>query len=276
MKDKSELNLCGIYQIVNKINGNVYIGQTIDYGRRIQQHRRNLLNNTHGSKYLQNSFNKHGKEAFHFTFLEECPRDNKEYLTSREQHYIDTTRSFYNMAKIAGLPAGTAKEFKLWDLDGNFYKGKNISEFARIHNVSPIKLAKVVTGKRTFHKGFVAKKEDIEYCKRHKNRGGKMLKSPIVFYHPETKTIKEVWVLRQFAKELGVSTRKVSRVRGNEKLEVKGWFRADNEEGIMGFCKENNINLPDSELLRVKNRLSELESQYGELFKKATYSNKTI
>lgn len=78
MDDKKK---SGIYQIRNIKNDKVYIGQSIDLDKRINNHKYHLKRNTHYNKALQNSFNKHGEDSFFFEVLEECNTselDNKE------------------------------------------------------------------------------------------------------------------------------------------------------------------------------------------------------
>ena len=76
---------CGIYGILNTVNGKIYVGQSIKIEKRWKQHIRELRKNTHINKYLQNSFNKHGEEAFKFIILEECAREN---LNEREVYWV--------------------------------------------------------------------------------------------------------------------------------------------------------------------------------------------
>jgi len=69
------MNKCGIYQIENTANGKVYIGRAVDIARRWNEHRYNLKNNQHVNVHLQGSYNKHGKDAFRFSVIEECSKD---------------------------------------------------------------------------------------------------------------------------------------------------------------------------------------------------------
>ena len=86
----------GIYKIINKLNNQIYIGSSIHINRRLNEHKSSLKNNKHYNKFLQNSYNKYGKEHFDFKILEEC--DN---LLEREQYYIDTLKPTYNLLPLA-------------------------------------------------------------------------------------------------------------------------------------------------------------------------------
>lgn len=108
--------MTGIYKIENKVNGNIYIGSTIDIDTRRDDHFRCLAGNYDRNSHLQNSYNLYGSDAFDFTLVEEMKFPNDylinhkrlvgEHLTCREQYYIDTLNPQYNIAKIAGTLLG--------------------------------------------------------------------------------------------------------------------------------------------------------------------------
>lgn len=73
-----------IYKITNKITGKMYIGQTNNYKRRIQQHL-NRAKNKHTELY--NDIRKYGNDAFEFSIIDETNSD--EELNKLEQYYIN-------------------------------------------------------------------------------------------------------------------------------------------------------------------------------------------
>jgi|GEM_PF-1883093 len=76
-----------VYQIKNKKNNKSYIGQTIrPPRRRFLEHKYELNHNKHFNKYLQNSWNKYGKENFEFLVLEETEIKN---IDEKERYYIN-------------------------------------------------------------------------------------------------------------------------------------------------------------------------------------------
>lgn len=93
----------GIYQIINLINGKIYIGSAINLINRKSIHFIKLKRNIHENKYLQNSWNKYGKEYFEFNILENCEKEN---LIKREQYYLDILNPEYNISPIAGSQLG--------------------------------------------------------------------------------------------------------------------------------------------------------------------------
>lgn len=97
----------GIYIIRNTITNKVYIGSSLDPKARIKEHFNSLSKNLHHSKYLQNSYNKHGKEVFEFGTIEYV--SNKNDLLSKEQFWIDFYNSYkrgYNVCPCAGNTLG--------------------------------------------------------------------------------------------------------------------------------------------------------------------------
>lgn len=90
----------GIYQIRNVIDDNIYLGRTVNFKKRWNQHRHDLQKNCHSNRYLQNAWNKHGEENFVFEVLERF--SNKSFLIRLEQYYIDNLEPEYNMCPTAG------------------------------------------------------------------------------------------------------------------------------------------------------------------------------
>ena len=83
----------GIYSIINKENGKLYVGLTGNIETRRSKHFSLLRHNKHFNRHLQASWNKYGEEAFEFNVLEYCPIDK---LSENEDwwiNYFDSTNS---------------------------------------------------------------------------------------------------------------------------------------------------------------------------------------
>ena len=83
--------MIGIYKITNKINGQSYIGLSVDIEERWYKHKTNYKNvdNKEYEKTLYRAFRKYGLNNFTFEVIEEC---EKEDLPNKEIFWI----SFYN------------------------------------------------------------------------------------------------------------------------------------------------------------------------------------
>lgn len=103
-----------IYSITNLKNKNCYIGSTTNFNRRKKDHLKQLSENKHHSLYLQRAWNKHGKSNFIIEIIESFNYLEKQDILDKEQFYIDTFNSAYNMCKVAGSQLGSkrSKEFK--------------------------------------------------------------------------------------------------------------------------------------------------------------------
>ncbi len=84
--------MTGIYLIKNKINGNCYIGQSIDIQKRWIDHKTPSKKNR--GTVLGRALNKYGSGSFDFIVLEEC---GAEELNGREMYYIAKLKPAYNM-----------------------------------------------------------------------------------------------------------------------------------------------------------------------------------
>lgn len=93
---------CGVYQIVNTVNGKRYVGSSVNIEARWKHHIWRLNRGSHHSPYLQNSWNKYGEHCFTFAILSENEEDN---IHAAEQIEIDI-KSEYNVAPLAGSIRG--------------------------------------------------------------------------------------------------------------------------------------------------------------------------
>ena len=80
--------ICGIYKIESP-TGKIYIGQSVDIGRRWRYHKE--MRDKYKKTILYRSFIKYGTETHIFTLLEECPKDK---LNEREKFYIEKYDTF--------------------------------------------------------------------------------------------------------------------------------------------------------------------------------------
>lgn len=91
--------MIGIYEIKNVLNGDCYIGSSVDTEDRKRRHFRDLNKQCHHSTILQRAFNKYGSENFKFSIIEECEEN---CLIEKEQYYLDNKNPKYNISKMAG------------------------------------------------------------------------------------------------------------------------------------------------------------------------------
>jgi group I intron endonuclease len=80
-----------IYEFVNNINQKVYVGQTVDYKKRIRDHKFNYnkgLKNT----LFYNALRKYGWENFSINIIEEC---SDKLLNEKEIYWIEEKKSLY-------------------------------------------------------------------------------------------------------------------------------------------------------------------------------------
>lgn len=115
------MKIIGIYKIENKINGKIYIGQSVDIKRRIRTHKYHAYNAKDEKTYnlyLYVAMRKYGKENFTYTIIEQC---EKELLDEREKYWIRHYKS-------------NLKEFGYNLSDGG--NSKYVSELTKSSNIS--------------------------------------------------------------------------------------------------------------------------------------------
>ena len=87
--------MIGIYKITNNLNGQIYIGLSVNIEKRWKDHKNRYQNETDKEyeKTLYRAFRKYGIENFTFEIIEEC---SKEELSSKEIQWIAFYDSFAN------------------------------------------------------------------------------------------------------------------------------------------------------------------------------------
>lgn len=91
--------IIGVYKI--ECNGKCYVGSSSrSIAGRWKEHIKDLNKGNHHNKYLQNVYNKHGRDAFLFSILEIVER--KEDVITAEQKYIDNLKPEFNICPTAG------------------------------------------------------------------------------------------------------------------------------------------------------------------------------
>ena len=99
---KENIKKSGVYRWVNKVNGNCYVGSSINLAKRFK----NYYDFNYISKnkmLISKAILKYGYSNFRLEILEYC--DSSEAV-SREQYYFDLLKPEYNILKIAGSRLG--------------------------------------------------------------------------------------------------------------------------------------------------------------------------
>lgn len=121
-------NTSGIYAIVNKLNGNRYIGSSENITDRWKRHIKLLQNGEHHSNHLQHAWNAYGAACFDFTVVFLCDKEN---LLLCEQFYIDALKPVYNTVPTAGNVSGVIRSEEYRKKQSAAQSGKVMSEETR-------------------------------------------------------------------------------------------------------------------------------------------------
>ena len=121
-----------IYQIINDINGKIYVGKTeFSIEKRFKEHCEDAYRERCEKRPLYAAMRKYGIEHFHISLLEET--NNPE---ERECYWIEQLRSFKN--GYNATIGGDGRKYLDYDLIiATYNKVKNQNEVARILKISP-------------------------------------------------------------------------------------------------------------------------------------------
>lgn len=122
----------GIYKIENKVNGKIYIGQSVDVYRRLKKHLWEIENN---NSVLYKAFKKYGIDNFTYELVEECDID---ILDEREIFYIQKYNSYVGAENSNGynlnIGGGVNRGWNPTEKNRNNFRNANLggkSHFAR-------------------------------------------------------------------------------------------------------------------------------------------------
>jgi len=178
----------------------VYIGSAACYHQRKRCHLHGLRNNKHHSLKLQSHFNKYGESDLVFTIIEPCLPD---FLTDREQYYINKMSPWFNVCKKAGSCRGIKRteEFKQ-NLRGNKNALGNRGQVPWHKGRKGVYTKAVLQNNADAHKGKIHSKET-----REKMSKSHMGNKHALGYHPSEATIQK----RIIALKITVANRKLNK-----------------------------------------------------------------
>lgn len=94
-----------VYYIKNKYSGAMYVGSSVNYGRRRTNHLYRMRLGTHKNRRIQKDYYKYGGEDA-FEFFEICKVRTRKQALQTEQIFIDGFRPTYNILRKAGSAKG--------------------------------------------------------------------------------------------------------------------------------------------------------------------------
>ena len=161
--------ISGVYKIVNKINGKIYVGSAIDLKARKRTHFNKLKLNKHPNSHLQSSYNKYKKDNFVFEIIKYV--EDKDKLIETEQYWIDKLNVCdknigYNKRPKAesnlGIKMSDETKKKLSELN----KGENNSFYGKCHTEETKKKMSLNHPDVSGENGYFYGKKHTEEAKR--------------------------------------------------------------------------------------------------------------
>ena len=165
--------IAGVYEIRNAINGNCYIGSSINLALRLRKHKEALRSHRHNNSHLQRAWDKYGESSFSFKTILLC-----DYNTTLiyEQMCIDGLKPEYNIAKDAKAPMTGLTHTEEVRLRISAANIGNQRAFGRKHTPEELSKIREANKKTQFKPGHTVSKEVREKLK--KSNTGKAVGPP--------------------------------------------------------------------------------------------------
>lgn len=87
-EQKKQQGTAGLYTIVNKKTGQVYIGQSIYIERRWKDHKNKLKKGTHPNHRLLKDYNEYGAGAFKYSVIKELNKQDFQSVEELTEHLV--------------------------------------------------------------------------------------------------------------------------------------------------------------------------------------------
>lgn len=151
-----QMKQSGIYRIYHPSTDRSYIGSTVEFNERFNEHIRTLRQGKHHSVRLQNFWNSYGESTFQFEILEVLGRD-PEILRATERAWMTKYRSDerdtgFNIAtdttytRLATYQKGVAGEYFVVSPTGDQVVVKLLSQFCFDNGLDVRAMRKVARG----------------------------------------------------------------------------------------------------------------------------------
>ena len=134
------------YEIKSKTSGKSYYGSTVNFRKRVADHRRLLFRNSHHSSHLQNAWNLYGEVDFDFRVLVVC--ETRDFAAFLEKRALDkwhknsyNVSTEVNQAHQLGRPCSIERRIKI-SLKN---RGKTVSEETK-HKIRLARLQQISSG----------------------------------------------------------------------------------------------------------------------------------
>lgn len=185
-----------IYKYENMVNHKIYIGQTVDFGKRKREHF-NASSNPNNKDYnlpIHAAIRKYGINNFTIVIIDTC--NTHDQANEKEKYWIKTFDSYHSgyNATTGGQDGGyNGKQVDVYDLDGKYLKSYlNAKEAAKEMEVSYSTIQQVLHQKRPTCKNCQLKYHDDNRVikKFYSRKGGKL---PIYQLNKDTEQIIKEW-----------------------------------------------------------------------------------
>lgn len=138
----------------------MYVGSSVNFRRRKAKHLTTLKGKNHHNIKLQRHVNKHTLKDLVFSVLEII--NNPDDLTSREQHYIDEIKPYFNVLLIAGSQLGVkASQTRKSRMSKSAIKRYGVTQ----EQENRFKIVRQIQKHKSRHRMVIA---ECPHCKSHK------------------------------------------------------------------------------------------------------------
>jgi hypothetical protein len=239
----------GVYQILCRSTGKLYVGSTVNLRERWYQHRRALRRGEHGNPYLQYAWNRYGEECFEFSVLEYANRPD---LLRIEQAWINKTGCVDRAVgfNISGVAGSTGElQAQVWmgfvDPEGNEVTIVNLFAFCRQHRLDFPSMLRLASGKSKLksYKGWT-----------HRNsiRKRDYVKTFEGFIDPDGRSIGPITNLAAFCRERGLDNTHMVAVAHGRICSHRGWTNVHGRSRMGPRTHAGFVN-PDGERVIIAN-----------------------